>query len=543
MAIFTGLESHKNSLGAPCIPTLNVGGHSGVPLQRGIDSPPLVKLKLQAGSTLMLPMSYRNRMNEAMLLRPTLDDWVVDSNLVVSTSQSLDPPYIYLFSGSDASQIMTISIPRDLSPGQTLKTWLRFPGIQEEAILMDIEIIPVSQPQPQVVDFPLSITFPISGETNASFSHTFDPTTAGILGLISGVIDLDKIPTRWLVAELLIVIAQKGEEYARTLPGSRLLAKLKHTVFFKNGTVALTSAQLPSWLSESLAIANAILGGTTQTPGKQRLLYIWERWLLSLADTDVEANEIGNQIFVPPFLAEAVVAELGMDADRWFGDILLGLAVLSPPIAKTLAAIAELAPPIPAVADAKAAKAGYILATALPGFNFLPVRWLVVELLLVLAQIGNDYAGSEAGRQLSDCLGRTRFFKNGVVALASAKVPRWLQISQSAATAFATSIGAATGMGGMLVFWEQWLWSLLPANSELQPQIPKNFAREAISAELGMNGDRWFEAIILGLATTSPRMGAILEAIAALAPTPTTRPSPPQTPVEDVIGESQSIQR
>jgi hypothetical protein len=503
---------------------------------------PQLELKLQPDSTLLLRMCFRNRMNEARLLRPTLDDWVVASDLVLSASQSLDPPYIYLFSGSNASQRMTISVPSDLSPGQTLKTWLRFPGIQEESIPINIEIVPASEPLPQVVEFPLFVTFPVSGETDVSLSHTFAPTTAGILGLISGVIDLDKIPTRWLMAELLIVIAQKVEEYARTLPGSRLIEQLKRTVFYQNGTIALASAQFPGWLSESLAIANTLLGSSTQTPGKQRLLYIWERWLLSLADTDVEANEIGNPIFVPPFLAEAIVAELGMDADRWFGDILLGLAVLSPRIAKTLAAIAEAIPSTIA-ADTKTAEAGYILATALPGFNVLPVRWLVVELLLVLAQIGNEYAGSEAGRQLSDRLSRTRFFKNGVVALASAKVPRWLQISQSAATAFATSIGVTTGMGGMLVYWEQWLWSLLPANSESQPLVPNDSAREALSAELGMNGDRWFEVIILGLATTSPRMAAILDAIASLAPTPATHPTSLQAPGEDVIGESQSLHR
>ncbi|MGB3510518.1 MAG: hypothetical protein WBA93_15040 [Microcoleaceae cyanobacterium] len=503
---------------------------------------PQLKLKLQPNSTLVLRLSFRNQMNEAILLRPTLDDLVVNPELVVSINQSLEPAYIYLFSGSDASQIMTIPIPSKLSPGERLKTWLRFPGIQEEAIPIDIEIIPVSQLQPQVVEFPLSVTFPISGETNGSFSHTFDPTTAGILGLISGTIDLDKIPTRWLLAELLIVIAQKGEEYAQTLPGSRLLEQLKSTVFFENGATALASAQFPGWLSESLSIANAILGGSSQTPGKQRLLYIWERWLLSLADTDVEAEEIGSQIFVPPFLAEAVVAEFGMNADRWLGNILLGLAVLSPRIANTLAEIAQFPSPISA-ADGKATEAGYVLATALPGLNFLPVRWLVVEVLLVIAQIGKEYAGKEAGRQLSDRLSRTRFFKNGVVALASAKVPRWLQISQSASTAFAASIGAATGMGGMLIFWEQWLWSLLPANSKIITPLPNNYAREALSAELGMNGDLWFEAIILGLAVTSPRIEAILEAIAALAPTPTTRPTPPQTPIEDVIGESKSIQR
>lgn len=390
---------------------------------------PQLELKLQPGSTLVLRMSLGNRTGEAMLLRPTLDDWTVDGDLVLCASQNLEPPYIYLFSGSDASQTLTIPISSNFLPGQKLKTWLRFPGIQEESIAIAIETIPHSPPQPQVVELPLLVTFPwgffadaysgtntargkttpISGETNSGFSHTFDSTTAGIFGLISGVIDLDKIPTQWLTAELLIVIAQKGEEYAQTLLGNRLLERLKSTVFFKNGAIALTSAQLPGWISESLAIANSFLGSGSQTGGTQRLLYLWEGWLLSLVETDVESfsafsqpeatkrqEEIAKQIFVPPFLAETVVAELGLDADRWFGDILLGLAVLSPPISNTLEIIAETATPN-AAADAKAGEGGYILATALPGLNFLPVRWLVVELLVVLAQIGNDYAGSETG--------------------------------------------------------------------------------------------------------------------------------------------------
>lgn len=502
---------------------------------------PQLQLQLQPGSSLVLQMSFQNWMKEAILLRPTLDDWVVDNgNLVITASQRLEPPYIYLFSGSDSSETITISIPGNVFPGQTLKTWLRFPGIQEEAIPIDVEIMPIAQPLPQIVEFPLAVTFPVSGEANSVFSHTFDATTAGIFGLISGVIDLDKIPTRWLMAELLIVIAQRGEEYAQTLPGSTLLEQLKQTIFYKNGTVALTSAQLPGWISESLTIANTILGGSTQTPGTHRLLYIWERWLLSLVEIDVEAEEVGKQIFVPPFLAEAFVAKLGMDTDRWFGSLMLGLSVLSPRIGKTLAAIAELATPTP-FADAKAGGAGYTLATALPGLNFLPVRWLVVELLVVLAQIGKEYADSETGKQLSDRLSRTRFFKNGVVGLASAQVLRWLQISQSTATTFANSIGAATGMGGMLIFWELWLWSLLPDNSNIQSHVPNNSAREALSAELGMNGDLWFEAIILGLAVMSPKIEAVLEAIATLAPEPLTRPSQTQAPVEDIIGESKSI--
>jgi len=502
---------------------------------------PQIQLQLQSGSTLVLRMSFQSWMKEAILLRPTLDDWVVDEDLVITANQILDPPYIYLFSGNSGSERIKIFLPADVLPGQRLKTWLRFPGIQEEAISIDIEIIPIVEPQYQVIELPLAVTFPVSGEASSGFSHTFNETTAGIFGLISGVIDLDKIPSRWLIAELLIVIAQKGEEYAQTLPGIKLLEQLKQTVFYQNGKIALDLAQLPGWISQSLTIANTILGGSSPTPGTQRLLYIWEQWLLSLVGIDVEAEEVGQQIFVPPFLAEAVVTKFGMDGDRWFGNILLGLSVLSPRINQELATITELKASTP-VPNVKGTEGAYALKTSLPGLDFLPVRWLVVELLLVIAQIGKDYVSSKQGKNLSDRLNRTRFFKNGVLALASAKVPRWLHISQSAADSFANSIGAATGMGGMLVFWEGWLWSLLPDESNIKISVPNNSGREALSRELAMNGDLWFEAMILGLAVISPRIAAILEAIAGLATVPANRPERQQTFIEDIVGESKSIQ-
>jgi hypothetical protein len=511
---------------------------------------PNLKIKVYPGSTLVLRLLLHCQIAETLLFRPTLDDWIVDDGEILSLSSRIDPPYLYLVQENKLKQTITLSIPSLLQPGQILKSWLRFPGIQEEAILIQAEIL---SPEPekdkhQVVEVPLPVTLPFTSQGVNSLSNSLDQTTAGIFGLLSGLIDLDKIPSRWLVAELLVILCQRGEEYAQTEPGNQLLNQLKTTRFFQNGVIAFASAQIPNWIADSNKSANTILGG-------QSLLYIWEQWLLSLVPADIEAEQKKEEISVPPFLAETFISKLGGSADRWFAGLVLGLAVISPRIAAVVGAIATQSLHTPTLEDNKAGEASYTLATGLLGLDKLPARWLVVELLLILCQKGHEYAGTEQGSQLLNQLSRTRFLENGILALASAQAPRWLTISQSAAAAFHSSLGMQTGQGGLLYIWEQWLWSLIPAElkaDELNNEIcVPNYSGEALVAELSMDAGRWFSSSVLGLTLVSPRIAATVEAIALLpddaiaaqAPAAPVKMPPPQFSFNDVIGEKGSIQR
>jgi hypothetical protein len=515
-----------------------------------LESFPNLKIKVYPDSTLVLRLLLHSQITESLLFRPTLDDWIVGDGEILCLSSRIDPPYLYLVQENQVKQTITLSIPSLLQPGQIIKSWLRFPGIQEEAILIQVEILPpeLEKDKHQVVEVPLPVTLPFTSQGGNSLSNTLDQTTAGIFGLLSGLIDLDKIPSRWLVAELLVILCQRGEEYAQTEPGNQLVNQLKTTRFFQNGVIAFASAQIPNWIAESNKSANTILGG-------QSLLYIWEQWLLSLVPADIEAEQKKEELSVPPFLAETFVSKLGGSADRWFAGLVLGLAVISPRIAAVAGAIATQSLHTPTLEDNKAGEASYSLATGLLGLDKLPARWLVVELLLILCQKGHEYAGTEQGSQLLNQLSRTRFLENGILALASAQAPRWLTISQSAAAAFHSSLGMQTGQGGLLYIWEQWLWSLIPAElkaDELNNEIcVPNYSGEALVAELSMDAGRWFSSSVLGLTLVSPRIAATVEAIALLpdyaiaaqAPAAPVKMPPPQFSFNDVIGEKGSIQR
>jgi hypothetical protein len=90
---------------------------------------------------------------------------------------------------------------------------------------------------------------------------------------------------------------------------------------------------------------HAALGGQI---GQGQLLYIWERWLLGLADADIESKETtAAQVRVPDSTLQMYASDLGTSADRWFGTLVLGLARLSLRIAAALEVIAERAPPAP----------------------------------------------------------------------------------------------------------------------------------------------------------------------------------------------------
>lgn len=489
-------------------------------------------MKVPPGAKLCLQLSVRNEMQHPLLLRPILEDWAVGDE-AIATANRLFPPYLYLEPGGESHQTLTLELPIAGQPGQVLTSGLRFPGFHENAIPIQLEIVSPEGQTDRSLEIPISLTFPLPGESDRT-QLASDPTTAGIFGLIGGLLDLDKIPSPWLVAELLSLLAQIGDRYATTPAGQPLRDRLHTTQLYQNGAISFTQAQLPQWIAQKLSATRETLSDRI---GEGHLLDIWERWLFNLAHTDVESGAIAQPIAVSALFTSDFSPEIGSDGGRWFAAILLGLAAISPRIASEIAQCPTRSPQIPALGGAPTAPAIYTLTTNIAGLEALPARWLAVELLLVLASLGERRSRSEAGQQLLAQLGRTRFFKNGVLAMASAQAPRWLSVSQSAAAAYHASVGGRPGQQGLLYFWEQWLWNL----GNCQVGIPE-FTGDATAETLGMDGDRWFGAILLGLAEISPRLQAFLEAIAALPTPPSVTPAPEFT-VDHILGEPQSLQR
>jgi hypothetical protein len=497
---------------------------------------PQIDLKISSGTTLSLQLLLHNQSQETLLLHPKLEDWVIDGEQIISPVSYLEPIYIFLAEGEKNSQKMRLQIPPDLQPGQILKSWLRFPGIQEAGIPVQVEIIKSDQDAESVVELFVETDLPFSTE---------DTQIPGILGLMSGLMDLEKIPMRWLVAEIMVKLCQIGEEYAKSEAGTKLLEQLRPTPFFKNGVSALEQAQFPDWIANTLSIVKSVLKGDK---GKSSLLYLWESWWFSLAGVDLERGEIGSIIGMEKhlFLAEEFVTELGKGSDRWFANLILGLAQLSPSIAANLQNLATQTPNISDSLTDRSLQASYNLTTGLSGFDLLSARWLVVEILLLITQKGREYISIEAGSQFLDRLSCTRFFKNGVIAFASAQVPRWLAISQYAANAYYESLGVPSNSRGIFYYWENWLWNLggmdlnLAKVNNITPSID---IPETLPNQQGMDAEQWFGAIAMGLVQLSPRIATKLQDIAAQAPTPPTKNSRSLITIDDILGEAGSLQR
>lgn len=511
-----------------------------------------LKIKVYPGSILVVNLLLYSQIGEALLFRPTLDDWIVENGNIISVSNSISPPYLYLDRESKLSQKITLSIPFLLQPGEIIKSWLRFPGIQEEGIAIALEIL-LPEPEKdksQVVEVSLPVTLPFTSQEGNRLSNAVARTTDATFDLLSGLMDVDKIPSRWLVAEILVILCQKGEEYGQTEPGNELLNQLKLTRFFQNGVIAFRAAQIPNWIADSLKSENTILGGYS-------LLYLWEQWLLKLVPSSVEATPKKGETSVPLLLAKSFILKLGGSADRWLAGILLGLAQISPQIATKMKDFASGEASISNLeSDAllgntlrdRATVATKSLLTALPGLDIFPARWLVVELLLLLCQKGDEYGRTETGSQLLAQLKPTHFLNNGVLAFAAAQLPRWLAISQQAASAYRSSVGSVPEQSGWLELAEQWMWSLVPIDSNVGQSYTElsvsGTATDAFVASLGMDAERWFSCVVLGLALVSPRIAATLKAIAESKSLPSPLPTPSEdTILNDVFQEGGSLQR
>lgn len=491
---------------------------------------------------LVLHLLLRNQTPETILLRPTIDDWVVDDNQIFSLISEISPPFVALVPQGEIQQRITLQLPSHLLPDQKLKSWLRFPGLHEQAIPIQVEIVSPEAYQGQSSEVDLQLTFPLENKANHPSQGNAVTTTEGIFWLMPLLMDLDKIPCRWLVAELLVKLCQQGAEYSHSPSGKQLLAEINSTAFFQVGVMALSSAQLPTWIADTLSIEKQILGAAHT--GENYLLYIWESWLLSLVDTDIEINQ-GIQGKRPaPFLLEDFVSEFGLDVESWLANLLLGIAQISSRMKATLTEIISTNSALNADPN-KVAEASYGLITGLASLDTLTVRWLVVELFLLLAQKGEDYSTTETGSQLLSQLGRTRFFKNGILSFASAQVPRWLHISQAASSAYHQSLGHGHTQGGLIYAGEQWLRSLVPRDMELEntKYIASDDVMEALVKKMGMDSDRWFAYGVLGLAQISPRIANTLQEIADKAPKQLAKKPLLQFKMEDILSEGNSLQR
>ncbi|MDB9313688.1 hypothetical protein PN462_11305 [Spirulina sp. CS-785/01] len=500
---------------------------------------PKIQVKIPQNTPLIIRLFLSNQTDDILLLRPVLEDWLIESHTVVCSQITVEPAYVTLYPGQQGvTQKIILQLP-PVQAEQSLRSQLRFPGWQEAGIPVQVEILPVmgQRNQAQITD--LKLAFPLEAAQGVG-GLSLNPHRLGIIGLTSALLELDQIPSRWLLAELLIRLCRQGEVYRQTEEGEVLWEGLQETAFFQSGAIASSTLQFPQWILDTLVKRQDFLSAEVNDAGG--LVTLWEGWLWSLVDNDLEQTEQSNLPNIPRFQPEDGVKEWGSDVQRWWGNLLLGLSQISPLINATLHRLVEEFAPVQSLPDSDIS---YHLNLILPSLDILPARWLVVELLAILGQQGEIYAQTENGSQLLNQLHRTRFFKNGVLAVATAHLPRWLHISQQATSAYQDSLGKSDHPGGLIYTAEQWFKSLLP--DSLQADWEESWAQptnlEGFVERMERESDRIFAAVILGLMQLSPQLNTRLTKIAQQAPESPPAPSKPTFPLEDILSENESLQR
>lgn len=511
----------------------------------------------QPGLTVILKLSCCNERSETLLIRPILEDGFTDSQQVVSCHYQVNPAYLYLLPKKAENLILTFQIPETIADQNSVKIGLRFPGIEAEAIPILITLV---SPQPSSetrspansIEKSLKVTFPFSDQNLLPSTH-LSPQKTSIMGkFTSRLMDLDTIPSRWLIVEILTLLAIIGDDYSQTKPGNKTLQDLEKTVFFQQGVTAFNSGGIPQWMLITLSTIQTYLG-------QKFVLELWEQWLYSLGSTDLEHEKNPETILMSPLFPSPWISQQNNQTERWFSNIILGLKQINPSFSEQLETLISQTskPPknpafglglLPFINPKNNQETPIItpekditLITGLSSFDILPARWLVVELLFMIAAQGNQYSTEKLGIELSSKLQRTRFFKNGILALASAQFPRWLIVTHQAASAFHTDTGGTLETQGLLYFWEKWLWSL---NSQPLPNLVNyHTLTETLIQNNGMDVEKWFLDLILGLALISPRISAFIQTLAEISPIISPQPTIVKTPSEDILNSNLSLQR
>ncbi|MEL4896944.1 hypothetical protein [Crocosphaera sp. Alani8] len=471
--------------------------------------------QVYSNSQLTLHLNLKNLSDQNILFRPTIEDWVIDDKIMIASVKAIDPPFAFILPQQEIKQTLIVEIPGNLQSGQILRNWLRFPSVQEVAIPLYVTIINPSNQDKNKINSSLSLSI----ELPTIFP---EPNTDPIFSLMSGILDLDKIPSHWLVAELCVKLYQIGQEYSKSSQGHQLLQKLQSTDFFSNGIRAFSLAKIPEWIKETI---NTIHKNLPYELGKGHLLYIWESWLFTLAEIDHT---------VPEFMVDDCITQIELYPEQLFPNIILGLAKLSPAIEKRFN--------LPTISQSKPEQANVDLINFLSGLDLISARWLAVEILVKIAYIGDKSLQTEAEKKLLSRVSSSSFFERGILSFTSAQVPRWIEISHSAITAYYNSLGLKTNSGGLLYLLETWLWNLTPKSLQTglttQSQDIDIFIRD-----LGMDERRWFIAIIFGLKQLCPRINQTLQKIAQQTEILTDETLPFIGFNEDVVNENGSIQR
>lgn len=304
-----------------------------------------IEFDAEPGKLLIIRMFVKNKYPNPILVRVSVDDWVANDGAIYSTHNRIEPGYLYILQEGDAAATISLLVPEDINPGQTLKSNIRFPGANEDSYTILTKVKKSTGQDSVKVPEEKSVRVRIPfGKTDEKQKDDHKSSMA-VYHLVSGLSNMSVLPSQWLFSECITLICVEGERLSKTKPGREKLNKIKRTRFYKNLTLSFATARFPQWISGNIISASSIHAAMGGKYGQGRIIYIWLKWLFSLVDTDIEnSDNITANIDFPKENLEEAVARYGDQPQTWAGYLLLGLTSVSPELETIINHISENTP-------------------------------------------------------------------------------------------------------------------------------------------------------------------------------------------------------
>ncbi len=306
-----------------------------------------IEIQAAPGGMVILRVFINSKIIAPTVIQPALENWVRRDGKIFPVRFEAAPAYSFLQTGGEARVTFTIQVPAEVQSGDRLYGALTLPGAELYHFPLQLAL---DAGAGAVADHSLRLTLPpeeAGEEEEAGNSYLVSKST---IKLLAGLASLEVIPSKWLVAELILACCRAGYRQAVTEAGSARLARLARTRFYKNGVLIFRGTQFVQWIRLALTISSGIGTIAGGRKSESLLLQHWEEWLFNLVDQDIESPAFEHRPVELPDdqNQQQVLDAMGMDPEKWFAYFILGLGQFSPRVGALLDHLCEKAAPPPA---------------------------------------------------------------------------------------------------------------------------------------------------------------------------------------------------
>lgn len=303
---------------------------------------------LPPGANVILHIGLTSALSAPLVVQPTVSKWT-GSEKPLEFVHRFDPVYTYLVPKAHRSLSLSFEVPKDVQPGDEIRARLKFASIKDCSIDIVVSVTsPIDDSSFQLFERNEEIQLPLeTGSSNEGAKEEPTFTNESLMNLMKGIEGFELLPSRWLVAEIILSLCESGYEIAQEPEKQEMIRNLQRTIFFKNGTMIVAGSQMINWLSISTSISSSLRSLTGQSgKGSGRMMQHWEKWLLNMIQADIENMESkGVEVEIderPSF--DVILSKIGGAPDRLFLYFILGVMEISPRIKSVLNQVCQGVP-------------------------------------------------------------------------------------------------------------------------------------------------------------------------------------------------------